>query len=117
MGATAGGPTVEDEMAALLEALAHPVRVALVAGLAQGEASPGALAAAAGSDPVEAAWHLAALEAAGAVVSSGGPGGARYRLADPDLAAACASLRSVLVCRLATARRLDEFAVPEPRGR
>ncbi len=57
--------------------------------------------------------HLDALAAAGVVELSGASDGAEYRLADPELATACASLRSVLVCRIATARRLDEFAVPD----
>ncbi len=115
MDATGQGPTVEDEMAALLRALAHPARVALVAELAGGEASTGALAAATGEDPAELGRHLAALEAAGAVLASAGHGGARYRLADPELGAACASLRGVLTGRVATARRLDEFVMPGPR--
>lgn len=99
------------EMAAMLAQLADPLRLSLLFELAGGPLPAGALAEATGAPVAEVAPQLGALVEAGVVERDG----AAYRLADPALAEACAALRSVIVCRVATARRLDEL--PGGRGR
>lgn len=108
---------VEAEMAALLAELADPVRLSVVAGLAAGPLGLQQVAEAAGREPGEVGPHLAALVALDIVRRVEGPGGAEYRLADPEVAEACSALRSVIVCRVATTKRLDQFVLPDRRRR
>lgn len=114
MGALRQVDPVELEMASLLAELADPLRLALVAELAGGPASAGQLTEATGRPEGELAPHLAALVAVDVVDILEGGAAAGYRLSDPELGRACAALRSALVCRLATAERLDEFVVASP---
>lgn len=93
---------VEAEMAALLEELADPVRLAVVAELTLRPQRTAELAAAADCGPDEITAHLAALVAIDVVDRVEARGGAQYRLADPDLGRACAALRRALTFRRAT---------------
>lgn len=102
------------ELARLLAEIADPRRLALLAALGDGPLAAGPLLEAAGITESEGAPELARLVGSD-IVERGADG--EFRLADPEMGRACASLRSLLVIRLATATRLDVFALPERRRR
>jgi ArsR family transcriptional regulator len=115
MAATYGGSEEIDELqAAGLRALSSPHRVRLIHLLTGGPREVHEIALALGLGQTATSQHLAALRAAGLVEATRDGRSVAYRLADPDIAAACALMRNVLVRRLdrlghlaAAARRAD----------
>jgi len=69
--------------AAMVRALAHPVRLRLLAALCEGEAEAAALAGRLGLPRAAVARHLRALGGAGLVAPSGPPRQATWRVAEP----------------------------------
>jgi len=80
--------------------LGHPTRLRIVYLLSQGKSTPGELAAAIGVSPANLSQHLAALRAAGLVEVAREGARLRYRLASPEVARACETMRRVLLERL-----------------
>ena len=99
------------ELARLLRQIADPHRLALIAALGDGPVEVGALLRSASLCDTERARALARLVDVGIVERNTDRGSCG--LVDLEIARACATLRSVVVCRLATAGRLDVFAIPE----
>jgi ArsR family transcriptional regulator len=80
--------------------LGHPTRLRIVYLLGQGESTPGELAAAIGVSPANLSQHLAALRATGLAEVMREGVRLRYRLASPEVARACETMRQVLLDRL-----------------
>lgn len=97
-----------DEIATMqadvLRALAHPRRLQIVHRLADGPVEVSALAAELGMSQPNASQHLAVLRAAGVVEAERIGREARYRISDPDVIVACATMRRMLE------RRIDRLA-------
>ena len=99
---------IYDLQASLLKTLASPRRLELVHFL--GEAGPvevRRLAEHFGMTQPAVSQHLAALRGAGIVESVRDGREVRYRLADPEIVAACGLMRQVLIRRIA---RLGDIA-------
>lgn len=69
--------------AAMVQALAHPVRLRLLAALCEEEAGAAALAERLGLARATVSRHLRALGAAGLLAASGPPRQATWRVAEP----------------------------------
>lgn len=97
-----------DEIANLqadvLRALAHPRRLQIVHRLAAGPVEVSALAAELGMSQPNASQHLAVMRTAGVVEAERLGREVRYRISDPDVVVACATMRRVLE------RRIDRLA-------
>lgn len=97
-----------DEIAKLqadvLRALAHPRRLQIMHRLAGGPAEVSALAAELGMSQPNASQHLAVMRTAGVVEAERTGREVRYRISDPDVVVACATMRRVLE------RRIDRLA-------
>jgi rhodanese-related sulfurtransferase/DNA-binding transcriptional ArsR family regulator len=89
-----------EQLARVGKALGSGKRLELLDLLAQGPRSVADLAAAAGLGLTTASAHLQSLKQAGLVATSREGTTIRYRLADPDVAALYAQLRSVAAARL-----------------
>lgn len=93
--------------AEVLKTLASPRRLEILHALARGPIEVGHLAEAIGASQPNVSQHLAVLRTAGLVKAEREGREVRYRLADPDVMAACALMRAVLERRL---RRLGAMA-------
>lgn len=104
-----------EQKARTVSALAHPVRLAILDVLADGEATAGTLVETLDLPQPLVSQHLARLRAAG-VVEWRREGTRRlYRLADPKIARAC-GLMSDIVVSLASAKRQQLRAVERAAG-
>ena len=92
---------LDELQSAMLRALASRTRLRIVHALAIGPAEVHDLADALGLTQTATSQHLAALRAVGVVEAERDGRSMHYRVADPDLVAACDLLRGVLVRRLA----------------
>jgi ArsR family transcriptional regulator len=90
--------------AEVLRALAHPRRLQIMHRLADGPVEVGTLAAELGMSQPNASQHLAVMRAAGVVEAERIGREVRYRISDPDVIVACATMRRVLE------RRIDRLA-------
>ena len=101
-----------DEIANLqadvLRALAHPRRLQIMHRLADGPAEVGALAAELGMSQPNVSQHLAVMRAAGVVEAERMGREVRYRISDPDVIVACATMRRVLERRIERLAGLSE---------
>lgn len=95
---------IETMQADVLRALAHPRRLQIMHRLADGPAEVGALAAELGMSQPNVSQHLAVMRAAGVVEAERTGREVRYRISDPDVIVACATMRRVLE------RRIDRLA-------
>jgi ArsR family transcriptional regulator len=87
--------------AEVLTALAHPRRLEILHLLAGGPREVGAIATALGITQPNVSQHLAVMRGAGIVVAERDGREVRYRIADPDVIAACDLMRGVLARRIA----------------
>jgi len=100
--------------AAICRALGHPVRLAILDLLAEGEVSNADLLAALGVSKVNLSQHLAVMKAAGLVESRQQGRQVIHRLAFTEIRAACQMIRNVLVQRLKQGSAIAEgLARPE----
>jgi ArsR family transcriptional regulator len=96
--------------AEVLTALAHPRRLEILHLIAGGPREVGGIASELGISQPNASQHLAVMRSAGVVVADREGREVRYRIADPDVVAACDLMRGVLARRIA---RLAALAEPE----
>lgn len=82
-----------DQDAALLDALAHPVRLRIVAGLLSGECNVGSMVECLGLPQAFVSRHLAILRRAGVLTVERHGRLRQYRVADPRVAALVAVFR------------------------
>jgi ArsR family transcriptional regulator len=87
--------------AELCRVLTDPKRLALLHVLGDGERTVGDLAAAIGCALPNASQHLAVLRAAGLVAARRSGTAVRYRLAEPEILAACAIVGRIVHRRVA----------------
>jgi len=95
---------IENLQADVLKALAHPRRLQIMHRLADGPVEVRALAAELGMTQPNVSQHLAVMRAAGVVEAERIGREVRYRISDPDVVVACATMRRVLE------RRIDRLA-------
>jgi ArsR family transcriptional regulator len=74
-----------DHVAEVLKAVAHPLRLRIVASLCEGEAHVGALAEKLGASQAIVSQQLRILRSHGLVAATRGGGFARYRLVEQNL--------------------------------
>ncbi|HEX8024935.1 MAG TPA: metalloregulator ArsR/SmtB family transcription factor [Candidatus Limnocylindrales bacterium] len=104
--------------AAILKALANPVRLEILHTLALGPVAVGRLAADLRLSQPNVSQHLAILRSTGLVEADRGGREAHYRLTDPEVIVACDVMRRVLerrldrLSRLADNARLPDVLVP-----
>jgi ArsR family transcriptional regulator len=98
---------IDEIQAGLLRTLASVNRLRILHALGESSLEVREIAAQVGISQVAASQHLAALRAAGLVEGRREGRQIRYRLADPEILAACALMRAVLVRRLS---RLGDLA-------
>ena len=103
--------------AAIMKALAHPRRLAILAELAHGPRDVGGLAAVIGASQPATSQHLSAMRATGIIESARVGRETHYRLVDPEVTVACHIMRGVLERRLTRLASLSGQApteVPAP---
>lgn len=106
--------------AQVLKVLANPRRLEVLHRLADGPVDVGRLAASVGASQPNVSQHLAVMRASGIVEAERVGREIRYRLADPDVLAACRLMRTVLerrvdrLARVADAARMPDLLVPVP---
>lgn len=105
---------IDEMQATTLRALASSGRVRLVHLLIEGPREVREISAALGLGQAVTSQHLAALRSVGVVEATRDGRVVRYRLADPDIAAACTLMRTVLVRRLARLGRVAAAAARAP---
>jgi ArsR family transcriptional regulator len=93
-----------------IKTLANPRRLEIIHVLANGPCEVGRLATAIGVSQPNVSQHLAVMRAAGIVEAERFGREIHYRLADPDVVAACDLMRGVLRRRLARLAGLSEAA-------
>ena len=98
----------------VLKVLANARRLEILHELAKGPCEVGRLAQALGMSQPNLSQHLAVMRTAGVVDAERGGREVRYRLADPDVMAACAVMRGVVQRRL---DRLAELTRPRTHPR
>ena len=103
--------------AEVLKTLANPRRLEIIHVLASGPREVGRLAAEIGASQPNVSQHLAVMKAAGIVEAERDGREVRYRLADPDVVAACDLMRGVLRRRLAAWPASRTPSQPRPRRR
>lgn len=107
---------IANMQADVLRALAHPRRLQIMHRLADGPVDVGALAAELGMSQPNASQHLAVMRAAGVVEAERIGREVRYRISDPDVIVACATMRRVLerrIGRLAALSATSGTAAPQ----
>jgi len=108
--------TILELHARVCKTMAHPVRLALLNAMRQGELSVGELAEATGVSQPTASQHLASLRGEGLVNHTRHGNEVHYSIAHPKMIEACDLLREVLFDRLrgqqALAGYLDETTRP-----
>ena len=95
---------IETLQADVMRALAHPRRLQIIHRLAKGPCDVAHLAAELGISQPNASQHLAVMRSTGVVEAERFGREVRYRIADPDVIAACETMRGVLQ------RRIDRLA-------
>jgi ArsR family transcriptional regulator len=101
--------------AEVLTALANPRRLEILHLLAAGPHEVGGIATELGISQPNASQHLAVMRGAGIVVADREGREVHYRIADPDVIAACDLMRGVLARRIARLAALTgSEIVPEP---
>lgn len=95
---------IDTLQAEIMRTLAHPRRLGIIHCLASGPVEVGRIARDLGISQPNASQHLAVMRAAGVVEADRTGRVVRYRLADPEIVAACGLMRGVL------ARRLERLA-------
>jgi ArsR family transcriptional regulator len=93
---------LDEIQASMLRALASGHRLRILHALGERPREVSELAIALALPPTALSQHLAALRAVGLVESSRDGRFVRYRLADPDILAACSTMRAVIVRRLSS---------------
>jgi ArsR family transcriptional regulator, virulence genes transcriptional regulator len=101
---------IDEFQASALRAVASAHRLRLIHLLGRGPREVHELADALEISQTAASQHLAALRAVGLVEATRDGRTVQYRLADPDVLAACALMRDVLVRRLTRLGRLAASA-------
>lgn len=96
--------------AEVLTALANPRRLEILHLLAGGPREVGAIAASLGISQPNVSQHLAVMRSAGIVLADRDGREVRYRIADPDVIAACDLMRRVLARRIARLAAIAETA-------
>jgi DNA-binding transcriptional ArsR family regulator len=86
--------------AEVLKTLANPKRLEIIHLLADGPREVGRLAGELGISQPNVSQHLALMRSAGVVEAERDGREVRYRLADPEIIAACETMRGVLTRRL-----------------
>ena len=99
---------IDSLQADVMKALAHPRRLQILHLLSAGPASVATIGAALGMTQPNTSQHLAVMRQSGVVDADRTGREVRYRLADPQVTAACALMRGVLERRL---RRLAGAAL------
>jgi ArsR family transcriptional regulator len=95
---------IDTLQAEIMRTLAHPRRLGIIHCLAGGPVDVSGIARDLGISQPNASQHLAVMRAAGVVEAERTGRVVRYRLADPEIVAACGLMRGVL------ARRLERLA-------
>ena len=103
----AGMDEITTLQADVLRTLASPRRLEILHCLVEGPREVGRIAQDIGASQPNVSQHLAVLRTAGIVEAERDGREVRYRLADPDVMAACALMRGVLQRRLARLGRLS----------
>lgn len=98
----------------ILKTLAHPRRLEMAHLLAEGPMTVGRMADRLALAQPNVSQHLALMRAAGVVEAERDGREIRYRLADPDIIAACNLMRSALQRRLTRLAELSTRAVDAP---
>jgi ArsR family transcriptional regulator, virulence genes transcriptional regulator len=107
--------TIYELQAEACKTLANARRLEIIHALASGPREVGRLAAAIGVSQPNVSQHLAIMKAAGIVETERFGREIHYRLADPDVVAACDLMRGVLERRLARLAGLSaRAAATEP---
>ncbi len=106
-GDDAGMDEITTLQADVLRTLASPRRLEILHCLADGPREVGRIAHEIGASQPNVSQHLAVLRTAGIVEAERDGREVRYRLADPDVMAACALMRGVLQRRLVRLGRLS----------
>lgn len=102
----------------LIRALASPHRLRVIHLLGERPLGVSELARELGLGQATVSQHLAAMRSVGLVEATRDGRTVQYRLADPDIVAACDLMRSVVVRRLSALGSLAAAAgVPTPRSR
>jgi DNA-binding transcriptional ArsR family regulator len=95
----------------VLKALASPKRLEIIHLLAEGPREVGRLAEELGISQPNVSQHLALLRSAGVVEAERDGREVRYRLSDPEIIAACETMRGVLIRRIS---RISQAATRTP---
>lgn len=98
----------------ILKTLAHPRRLEMAHLLAEGPMTVGRMADRLALAQPNVSQHLALMRAGGVVEAERDGREIRYRLADPDIIAACHLMRSALQRRLTRLAELSTRAVDAP---
>ena len=91
---------IDTLQADIMRTLAHPRRLRIIHLLAGGPVEVGRIALDLGISQPNASQHLAVMRTAGVVETERNGREVRYRLADPEIVAACDLMRGVLARRL-----------------
>jgi DNA-binding transcriptional ArsR family regulator len=95
----------------VLKALASPKRLEIIHLLAEGPREVGRLAEELGISQPNVSQHLALMRSAGVVEAERDGREVRYRLSDPEIIAACETMRGVLLRRIS---RISQAATRTP---
>jgi DNA-binding transcriptional ArsR family regulator len=101
--------------AEVMRSLAHPRRLQILHRLADGPVDVGTLAADLGISQPNASQHLAVMRTAGVVEAERVGREVRYRISDPDVTVACATMRRVLERRIDRLADLSAATRAQPR--
>jgi ArsR family transcriptional regulator len=97
--------------AEVLKTLSNPKRLEIIHLLAEGPREVSRLAEELGISQPNVSQHLALMRSAGVVEAERDGREVRYRLSDPEIMAACETMRGVLIRRLS---RISEAAMRTP---
>jgi ArsR family transcriptional regulator len=97
--------------AEVLKTLSNPKRLEIIHLLAEGPREVSRLAEELGISQPNVSQHLALMRSAGVVEAERDGREVRYRLSDPEIMAACETMRGVLIRRLS---RISEAATRTP---
>jgi len=109
-----GMERIYELQADVLKTLANPRRLEMAHLLAEGSMTVGRLADRLALAQPNVSQHLALMRAAGVVEAERDGREIRYRLADPDIIAACNLMRSALQRRLARLAELSTMVADAP---
>jgi ArsR family transcriptional regulator len=100
--------------AEIMRTLAHPRRIRIIHRLAGGPVEVGRIALDLGISQPNASQHLAVMRSLGVVRAERAGREVHYRLADPEIVAACDLMRGVLARRLGRLAGLSQAAERRP---